>query len=259
VADFDARVPHIARMYDYWLGGRDNFKADREAAERAVSACPTIRIGVRANRRFLARSVRYMAEQGITQFLDIGTGLAMTGNTHEVARLVEPSSRVVYVDNDPVVLSHARAFLTGGPGVIAYVECDARDTEHILTVAAKTLDFSQPIGVLLIAILHCIPDRDDPCGLISTYMDAVPPGSYLAITHPGIDQVTDEMARAQVSLTESLGQPITFRTREQVSSFFGDLEQIDEGVVPVQDWRPVSDPDGQSPPTGMWGGVAVKR
>jgi SAM-dependent methyltransferase len=259
VVDFDARVPHIARMYDYWLGGRDNFKADRDAAERAVSACPTITVGVRANRRFLVRAVRFMAEQGIKQFLDIGTGLAMSGNTHEVAKSVDPDSRVVYVDYDPVVLSHARAFLTGAPGAVAYVEADARDTAHILTVAAKTLDFTQPVGVLLIAILHCIPDQDDPYGMVATFMDAVPPGSYLAITHPAIDQVTHEMRRAQTSLSESLGQPITFRTREQVTSFFNGFEMVDDGVVGIADWRPVGDSESPSTPTGMWGGVALKR
>ena len=161
--DFDVTTPHIARIYDYWLGGKDNFEADRQAAELALAATPTILPGVTANRRFLGRAVRYMAEEGgIRQFLDIGTGIPSASNTHEVAQAVDPDARVVYTDNDPIVLAHARALLTGKPGTTAYIDADARDTSRILTEAGQTIDFSRPVGIMLIAILHCIPDEDGP-------------------------------------------------------------------------------------------------
>ena len=255
--DFDTRVPHIARIYDYWLGGKDNFASDREAAERAMAATPTIVPGVRANRRFLGRSVRYMAQAGVRQFLDIGTGIPTADNTHQVAQSVEPLARVVYVDNDPIVLSHARALLTSTTAPTAYVDADARDTSKILDQAAELLDFSQPIAVMLIAILHCIPDEDDPYRLVSDFTSAVAPGSYLAITHPASDQL--EVAnRAAQSLTQSMGKKVTFRSHQEVSRFFTGLEFVDPGVVPIQDWRSDSIRDIQSPPTAMWGGVARK-
>src|ERR1700678_2943173 len=158
---FDARMAHPARIYDYWLGGKDNFEADRIAGEETIAAYPAIRASARANRAFLARTVRYLAaEQGIRQFLDLGTGLPTASNTHEVAQSVAPASRIVYVDNDPLVLSHARALLTSSPeGVTAYLDADLRDTDRILELAADTLDFSQPVAIMLLAILHYIPDQ----------------------------------------------------------------------------------------------------
>jgi hypothetical protein len=200
VPDFDTGIPHIARIYDYWLGGKDNFAADQEAAERAMAATPTIVPGVRANRRFLGRAVRYMASAGIRQFLDVGTGIPTAGNTHEVAQSIAAESRVVYVDNDPIVLSHARALLAGASGSTAYIEADARDTATILAGAARTLDFTRPAGVMLIAILHCIPDSDDPRGIVTALLDAVPSGSFLALTHPARDQVAVAV-KAETSLT----------------------------------------------------------
>jgi hypothetical protein len=257
VPDFDTSVPHIARIYDYWLGGKDNFAADREAAERAMAATPTIVPGVRANRRFLGRAVRYMAEADIRQFLDIGTGIPTANNTHEVAQAVAADARVVYVDNDPIVLSHARALLTSTSAPTAYIDADARDAAKILAEAAELLDLSQPTAVMLIAVLHCIPDEDDPYQLISDLVDAVPSGSFLAITHPARDQV-EVATRAEESLTKSMGQQVTFRTREQVSRFFSGLDLVDPGVVAIQDWRPESILDLNSPPTAMWGGVGRK-
>lgn len=255
--DFDTRVPHIARIYDYWLGGKDNFAADREAAEQAMAATPTIVPGVRANRRFLGRSVRYLAQSGVRQFLDIGTGIPTADNTHQVAQSVAPEARVVYVDNDPIVLAHARALLTSTSAPTAYIDADARDTRKIMDQAAELLDFSQPVAVMLIAILHCIPDEDDPYQLVSDLIGAVPPGSYLTITHPASDQV--EVAnRAAQSLTQSMGQKVTFRSHQQVSRFFAGLELVDPGVVPIQDWLPDSIHDINSAPTAMWGGVARK-
>jgi hypothetical protein len=258
VPDFDSRVPHIARIYDYWLGGKDNFAADREAAERAMAVTPTIVPGVRANRRFLGRSVRFMAKAGVHQFLDIGTGIPTANNTHEVAQSVAPQARVVYVDNDPIVLNHARALLTSTTAPTAYIDADARDTRRILDEAAGLLDFSQPVAVMLIAILHCIPDEDKPYQLVGDLMEAVPPGSYLAVTHPARDQL-EVATRAEQSLTESMGQKVTFRSREEVTRLFAGLELLDPGVVPIQDWRPDSILDLHSAPTAMWGGVARKR
>jgi hypothetical protein len=255
----DPTVPHIARIYDYWLGGKDNFAADREAAERVIAVTPAILPGVRGNRRFLGRAVRCMAgEGGIRQFLDLGTGIPSASNTHEVAQSVEPDCRVVYVDNDPIVLVHARALLTSASGRVDYIDADVRDTRKILSLAAESLDFGQPVGVMLMAVLHCIPDADDPRGIVSALLDAVPSGSYLALTHPAIDQVPEHSAQAEASLTQALGKKVTFRTQAEVSRFFDGLDLAEPGVVPVQDWRPESDLDTVGP-TAMWGGLAAKH
>jgi len=253
----DTGTPHIARIYDYWLGGKDNFEADRKAAELALAVTPTIVPGVRANRRFLGRAVRYMASDGIRQFLDIGTGIPASDNTHEVAQAVDPQARVAYVDNDPIVLAHARALLRSSSGSTDYIDADARDTGKILTAAAETLDFSQPVGVMLIAILHCITDADDPHALVRDLLSAVPSGSYLAITHPARDQHEDA-TKAEESLTRSMGTKVTFRTRAAVTSLFDGLDLIDPGVVPVEEWRLESDLDRNSLPPAMWGAVARK-
>jgi hypothetical protein len=253
----NVNVPHIARIYDYWLGGKDNFAADREAAEQVMAVTPAIIPGVRGNRLFLGRAVRHMAEAGVRQFLDLGTGIPTANNTHEVARSVAPDSRVVYVDNDPVVLVHARALLNSSPGSTAYLDADVRDTEKILMEAADSLDFDEPVGVMLIAILHCVPDEDDPAGILRTLLDAVPPGSHLALTHPAIDQVPEHSARAEASLTAAMGQKITFRTRADVIGFFDGLDLVEPGVVPVEEWRPDSELE-MIGPTAMWGGVARK-
>jgi hypothetical protein len=258
VPDFDINTPHIARIYDYWLGGKDNFEADRQAAQLALAATPTILPGVTANRRFLGRAVRYMSrEGGIRQFLDIGTGIPSANNTHEVAQAIDPDARVVYVDNDPIVLAHARALLTGKPGTTSYIDADARDTGRILAEAAATLDFSQPVGVMLIAVLHCIPEQDGPGRVVADLLAACPPGSYLAITHPARDQLAVAV-KAEESLSKSMGMKVTFRTREAVEKFFAGTDLADPGVVPVQEWRPTSELDIDSLPTAMWGGVGRK-
>ncbi len=258
LSKFDVTTPHIARIYDYWLGGKDNFEADRKAAELALAATPTIVPGVRANRRFLGRAVRFMAaEGGVRQFLDIGTGIPTANNTHEVAQRVDPAARIVYVDNDPIVLTHARALLTSTTAPTAYIDADARETGKILEQAARTLDFTKPVGVMLIALLHCVPDEDGPGQLVRDLMAAAPPGSYLAITHPARDQLA-VATKAEESLTKSMGQKVTFRTRDEVSGFFDGLELIPPGVVPVQEWRPTSELDFNSAPTAMWGGVGRK-
>jgi tRNA A58 N-methylase Trm61 len=198
-----------------------------------------------------------MAAEGVRQFLDIGTGIPASNNTHEVAQEVAPQSRVVYVDNDPIVLAHARALLTSATGHTAYIDADARDVHAILDEAGRTLDFSEPVGVMLIAILHCVPDEDNPGKLVSDLMAAVPPGSYLAISHPARDQLAIA-TKAEESLTKSMRQKVTFRTHGEVAGFFAGLELLEPGVVPVQEWRPTSDLDLNSKPTAMWGGVGYK-
>jgi S-adenosyl methyltransferase len=182
----------LARIYNYWLGGKDNFAVDREAAEQVMRSYSAILPGVRANRAFLGRAVRYLAaEGGIRRFLDIGTGIPSADNTHEVAQAAAPDSRVVYVDNDPIVLAHARALLTSVTGTTAYLDADVRDPATILAGAAATLDFGQPIAVMLIAIMHCVPDEDDPYAIVRQLMAAVPPGSYLVLSQPAKDMGPD--------------------------------------------------------------------
>ena len=185
----DTRHAHSARVYNYWLGGEDNFAADREAAEQAIAANPGIVADVRANRAFLVRAVRYLASAcGIRQFLDIGTGLPTANNTHQVAQAAAPDARIVYADNDPIVLSHARALLPSTPeGACDYVDADLRDTSAILRAASATLDFGEPVALMLLIILHLIPDEDDPYGIVATLMRALPPGSYLVLAHPASD------------------------------------------------------------------------
>jgi S-adenosyl methyltransferase len=204
----DTSVAHSARVYNYWLGGKDNFAADREAAERALTVLPGLRFAVQANRAFLARSVRFLArEAGIRQFLDIGTGIPTASNTHEVAQSVAPQSRIVYVDNDPVVLSHARALLTSAPeGACAYLEADLRDPDTILAHAAQTLDFSRPTALMLIGILHLIDDEDDPPSLVSRLMAKLPPGSYLTISHPASDIKVEETKTVKRDLDRAMVQ-----------------------------------------------------
>jgi S-adenosyl methyltransferase len=237
---FDTSVAHQARIYNYWLGGKDNYAADRKAAERVMQAYPDILIGVRAQRAFLGRAVRYLAgEAGVRQFLDIGTGIPTADNTHEVAQLVAPDSRVVYVDNDPTVLAHARALLTSSPeGATDYLDADVRDPETILREAARTLDFSQPVAVLLLGILHGIPDAADPWDLVARLLAAVPSGSYLVIAHPTIDITSDQMAEGQRRYNESAASPIKLRTRAEVARFFEGTDMVDPGLVQLHRWRP---------------------
>ena len=255
---FDVSVAHQARIYNYWLGGKDNYAADRKAAELAIQAYPAVATGARANRHFLARAVRYLASQGIRQFLDLGTGIPSANNTHEVAQQVAPESRVVYVDYDPVVLAHARALLaSGATGQVDYLDADLRDTGLILERAAATLDFSQPVGIMLMAILHAIDD-EDPARIVQRLADAVPPGSYVTLSHPASDIDPEKIAAATARLNELSHQHFTLRTNAEVARLFGGLEMVEPGVVRVEDWRPGSDLDERYV-SAMWGGVAVKR
>jgi SAM-dependent methyltransferase len=257
--DIDTSVAHVARVYDYWLGGKDNFAADRAAGEQAIQAYPDIVYSVRANRAFLARTVRYLAgEAGIRQFLDIGTGIPTANNTHEVAQHVAPGSNVVYVDNDPVVLTHARALLVSGEqGHTHYIDADLRDTGRILAEAALTLDFSRPVAIMLMAILQHIDEAEDPYAIVNSLLDAVPPGSYLAISHPAADIETEAMAQMAERLNKLMAEKVTFRTRAQVARFFEGLELVEPGMVRVQQWRPASEIEAKSP-AALWGGVGRK-
>jgi hypothetical protein len=259
VSRLDTGTAHIARVYDYWLGGKDNFTADRVAGDEALEAFPGLISSVRANRAFLARVVRYLAAQhGIRQFLDIGTGIPASSNTHEVAQSVAPEARVVYVDNDPMVLAHARALLSSSEqGATAYLDADLRDTGKIIEAARRTLDFSQPVAVMLIAVLHLIGDADDPAGIIAQLMDAVPAGSTLAISHVPNDMHMGAMSDMSDRLNRLLSQPSTYRSQAQVTGFFAGLELVDPGVVPIQRWRPDTDEEAAAV-AAMWGGVAVK-
>jgi S-adenosyl methyltransferase len=257
---FDARVAHPARVYDYWLGGKDNFEADRIAGEATIAAYPAIRASARANRAFLVRSVRYLAaEAGLRQFLDIGTGLPTANNTHEVAQSVAPESRIVYVDNDPLVLSHARALLSSSPeGVTAYLEADLRDTDRILELAAEVLDFTRPVAIMLLAILHYIPDLDEAQRIVARLVSAVPSGSYLVISHAASDIDPAEMAEMIKRMNEHLAEGNHVgRPREVVAKFFAGLDLMGPGVVKVTEWRPASAVEAAGP-TSLWGGVGRK-
>jgi hypothetical protein len=257
---FDTSVPHFARIYDYWLGGKDNFAVDRAAGDQAIRAFPDIAVSARANRAFLARAVRFLAgEAGIRQFLDIGTGIPTGNNTHQVAQFVAPESRVVYVDNDPFILSHARALLASRPeGGTEYFEADLRDPERIIDVAGRLLNFEQPVAVMLMTILQHIDDEDDPGKIVTTLMDAMPIGSYLALSHPANDIDAELMAKMAERLNLLMDEPITLRPCADVAAFFDGLKLVDPGVVQASKWRPVNEAEAESPAT-LWAGVARKE
>ena len=256
--DFDTSVPHIARVYDYWLGGKDNFAADRELGEQALQAYPKLVFSVRANRAFLARAVRFLAaEAGIRQFLDIGTGIPTADNTHEVAQRVAPESRIVYVDNDPIVLLHARALLTSKPeGVCAYVDADLRDPDAILAAAADTLDFSQPVAVMLLAILQFASD-DKVNAIMRRLIEGCAPGSFVTLSHPASDIDAEPHGEMVRRMNQSLTEHATLRDRAAVTRLFAGLELVEPGVVRAPEWRPASDHRAASPAV-LWVGVARK-
>jgi hypothetical protein len=250
-------------MYDYLLGGKNNFAVDRETAEKALLAWGTVRTAARENRAFLGRAVRYLtAEAGIRQFLDIGTGLPSANNVHEVAQSLSPASRIVYVDNDPIVLAHARALLTSDPeGKTAYIHADLREPEKILADPATrgTLDFTKPIALMLVAILHFIPDSDEPQRIVRTLLDALPSGSYLVASHVTDEHDPDTLAEAGRAYEER-GLAGQIRTSEEFAELvFDGLEMVEPGVVVVSEWRP----DGPGPrpfasEVNTYGGVGHK-
>jgi trans-aconitate methyltransferase len=239
-AGIDTSRAHQARIYDYWLGGKDNFAVDREAAQQALAAYPGLRRGVQAQRAFLARAVEYLAgTAGVRQFLDIGTGIPTANNTHEVAQSVAPEARIVYVDNDPMVLAHARALLTSAqPGATSYLDADVRDTETILSAAADLLDFRQPVALLLIGILQLIPDEDNPREIVANLVEAIPPGSWLAVFHPASDILSDQIGEAARRVSARSAGRTTLRSRAEVTRFFDGLQLMDPGLVQVHRWQP---------------------
>jgi len=255
----DTNVASIARIYDYWLGGKDNFQVDREAAEEMIQAFPGIVAGVRMNRAFLGRAIHYLAaDAGIRQFLDIGTGLPSANNTHDVAQRAAPDSRIVYVDNDPIVLSHAKALLTSAPeGACAYIDADLRNTGQILKEAVGTLDLSRPVAVCLIMILQFIPDEEDPWQITRALMDAVPSGSYLVVAHPAND-VDVVVAPALRQLSTRMGRSRAApRSYPEVLRFFDGLEMVEPGLVQLHRWRPGAGADTWKN-LAAYGGVGLK-
>jgi hypothetical protein len=235
---FDTRVPNPARMWNYWLGGKDNFAADRDAAERFIRVLPTMPAIARLARQFQAHAVHSLvADYGVRQFLDIGAGLPAVDNTHEVAQDVAPLARVVYVDYDPIVISHARALLTSSAeGTTGYVQADLRDTDAILASAAATLDFDQPVAIMLLAILHFIPDEEDPWEIVGRLMSAVPSGSYLMISHGASDIQVQAGAQFMRRYRELTKRPLFLRTHAEIARFLDRLPLIGPGVVPVSQW-----------------------
>jgi hypothetical protein len=262
-AEIDVTRPHTARMYDYYLGGKNHFAADRELAEKTLAVVPTARTVARENRAFLGRAVRFLAaEAGISQFLDIGTGLPTANSVHEVAQAAVPTAHVVYVDNDPLVLAHARALLTSAPqGRTAYIHADLREPGAILAdpVVRDVLDFREPVALMLVAILHFIADEDKPGQIISTLLDALPAGSYLVASH-----ISDEHSEGNYAAGQSTYRSSGLTAKARHSSdfarlAFAGLDLVPPGVVATSDWRPEDDGPRPSPAeAGMYAGVARK-
>ena len=245
---FDTSVPSPARMWNYWVGGKDHFAADREAADRILAAMPSLPAIARSVRHFLIDIVHSLTvDYGIRQFLDIGTGLPTADNTHDVAQRAVPESRIVYADYDPVVLAHARALLTSSPeGRTDYIQADLRDTDAILKAASRTLDFSKPVAILLLAVLHFIPDEDDPYGIVKKLMDAVPSGSFLVICHAPSDRHPEEIAEMTRRYNESGAEQMRPRSQDEIMRFFDGLEMIEPGLAPLSAWLPPGHADPSS-------------
>jgi O-methyltransferase involved in polyketide biosynthesis len=253
----DTSVPHSARIWNYWLGGKDNFAVDRQAGEAFCEIFPGMVDVARAVRGFLARAVRHLGnENGIRQFLDIGSGLPTVENTHEIAQRVAPESRIVYVDNDPLVLSHARALLASAPeGATDYVDADLRDPDAILDAAARTLDFDRPIGLMLLGVMAHISD-DEARSILKRLVDALPPGSHLVLS----DGADTDPAREEAHRRYNSGGavPYLLRSPERIARFFDGLELVEPGVVSVSQWRPDPSPSGPPAEVSTYGGVARK-
>ncbi|MCA2214383.1 SAM-dependent methyltransferase [Jidongwangia harbinensis] len=262
-AIIDSSVPHPARRYNYWLGGKDNFAADRASADEFEQRFPGVRIGARSNRAMLQRATRFLtAEVGLRQFLDIGTGLPTADNTHEVAQRIAPDTRVVYVDNDPLVMTHARALLTStAEGRTAYIEADLRDPDAILRdpVLRETLDMTRPVALMLVAVLHFIPGDGAAAPIVRRLLDALPAGSYLVATHATLDFAPPAHREAHESLRAAGRSDVWPRGRDEFATVFDGLEVLPPGIVPVSEWRaepgePVPDRVNVS----VWGGVGRK-
>ncbi|WP_175411243.1 SAM-dependent methyltransferase [Streptomyces sp. TRM64462] len=250
-------IAHNARVWNYWLGGKDNYPVDRAVGDQVTSLYPSIGEVARADRAFLGRAVTFLAgEAGVRQFLDIGTGLPTVDNTHEVAQRVAPEARVVYVDNDPIVLTHARALLTSSPeGVTEYVDADAHDPERIIRAVTPTLDLGRPVAVMMLGILNFVLDTDEARGIVRTLMAAVPSGSHLVLTHPTLEPELggEGNVEAMAFWNENATPPITARSRAEFASFLDGLDVLEPGIVSCARWRG----DAQ-PQVAQFGAVARK-
>jgi S-adenosyl methyltransferase len=248
----DTRIPNMARMYDYALGGKDNFAADREAVEKLFSFSPENRDVPRANRRFLGRAVRFAAAQGVRQFLDVGTGLPSQGHVHEIVAETDPGAHVVYVDNDPVVVSHARALLTDSDSVTV-VQADVREPESILTHPAVTglIDFSQPVAVLFVAVLHGIPDEADPAGIVRAFGGRMSAGSYLILSHLTSEGHPPELVARKEEIFARSNAPVSYRSRAEIMRMFSGFDLAEPGLTAVTQWRG-DDLDRQLDAAGQW-------
>jgi hypothetical protein len=238
--ELNTNVAHPARVYDYLLGGKDNFPADRAAAERGLAAAPEVRDTVRANRAFLVRAVRFLAESGVRQFIDVGTGIPTRPNVHEVAQAVAPDTRVVYVDNDPIVLVHARALMAGpGHGATTVIQADLRDPQAILSHPQLTelIDFSQPVAIVLVAVLHLLADGEDPAGIVRQLLAPASSGSYLVLSHSGLD-FNPERSRAVSASAARDGVTLVARPHADILGFFKGFDLVEPGLVQVSQWRP---------------------
>ncbi|MGV9667691.1 SAM-dependent methyltransferase [Nocardia niigatensis] len=263
--EIDTTVAHEARVYDYWLGGKENYPADRALGDAIAEHVPTIKTMARANRAFLARAVRYLvAEAGITQFLDIGTGIPTAGNTHEVAQALDPGARIVYVDKDPIVLAHARALMASTPqGRTRFIHADLHDPRSILDHPdlAETLDLSEPVAIMLIAIMMYFRDSDHPYDIIATLLDAVPSGSYVVLTHPTADFAPEAMAGVKAA-AEASGISFEPRSKSDTAKLFAGTTLADPGLVPVAAWRPeLTDrptPVADAESAWYWAGIGRK-
>ena len=261
----DTSRPHPARMYDYYLGGRDNYEVDRDAAQRVIDVFPDIIPTTRANRRFMHRAVRHLAEQGIRQIIDVGTGIPTSPNTHEIAHSVSPDVRVAYIDNDPIVATHAGAHLLGAGSNTGFFLADLRDPVNVFQhpTISELIDFDQPVGLLLVAVMHFVTDKEDPAGLVAAYRDALPSGSHLVLSHAtsdfhvhdvGVDEAMDVYRDTRATAT------VTTRTHDEVLGFFDGMEMVEPGLVQLPLWHPdepVPEPDVLRR-IGVYGGIGRK-
>ncbi|MFF4960016.1 SAM-dependent methyltransferase [Streptomyces sp. NPDC001222] len=260
-ARINTSQPHTARIWNYWLGGKDNYEVDRAAGDQIRRLHPDIGEYARADRLFLGRAVRHLvADRGIRQFLDIGTGLPTADNTHEVAQRIVPESRIVYVDNDPLVLTHARALLTSTPeGRTDYLDEDLRNVDAILEHAAKTLDFTQPVALMLLGVVIFIGDDEDPYGLVRRLVDRLPSGSHLVLSHTITSPAMPDVDEAVKFWNEHGTPKLTQRTPKDVTRFFDGLELLEPGVVSCSRWRPDATGEVEPDEVAMFGGVGLKR
>jgi len=256
----DTTVSHSARIWDYWLKGKDNYAVDREVGDRIEEMLPDIVRQAREDRLFLGRVVRYLAgEAGIRQFLDIGTGLPTADNTHQVAQRVAPESKIVYVDNDPLVLAHARALLTSTPeGTTDYIHADMHDPGNILAGAGRTLDFGQPVAITMLGVLWHVMDNDEAYAIVGHLMEVMPSGSYLALNHPTLEVTGEKMATAIQYWNQYGKPPGTHRTPDELARFFDGMELVEPGVVSITRWRPEATASGEPEEIDQFGGVGRK-